>query len=38
MTIFNEEAQEAATEDQQEIEDERMFQNMPWVKVKHWCL
>lgn len=33
MTMFNEEAQEAATEDQQEAEDERIYQNMPWVKV-----
>lgn len=34
MTVFTEEAQEAASEEQQEAEDERIFQNMPWIKVR----
>ncbi|KAL4233067.1 Protein unc-80 [Mactra antiquata] len=33
MTMFSDEPQETTTEDQQENEDEKMFQNMPWIKV-----
>ena len=34
MTMFSDEAQEAATEEQQDIDDEKLYQNMPWIRVR----
>ena len=32
MTMFSEEAPEIS-EEQQEVDDEKMYQNMPWIRV-----
>ena len=37
MTMMSEEAPEL-TEEQQEVDDEKMYQNMPWLRVNIDCL